>query len=70
MEFEMGKIFYIMGKSSSGKDTVFQELLGREELGLKRIVLYTTRPKRSKETEGMEYHFVNEEDLEHFHKNG
>ena len=66
----MGKIFYIMGKSSSGKDTVFQELLGREELGLKRIVLYTTRPKRSKETEGMEYHFVNEEDLEQFQKNG
>ena len=70
MEIEMGNIFYIMGKSSSGKDTVFQELLAREELGLKKIVLYTTRPKRSKETEGVEYHFVNEETLEQLQESG
>lgn len=70
MESEMGNIFYIMGKSSSGKDTIFQELQNRAELGLRKIVLYTTRPKRSKETEGVEYHFVNEEVLEQLQKSG
>lgn len=25
----MGKIFYLMGKSSSGKDTIYKELLQR-----------------------------------------
>lgn len=60
----MGKIFYIMGKSSSGKDTIFQEIQKKEELGLKNIVLYTTRPIRSNETDGVEYHFVDEGTLE------
>ncbi|MCD8336641.1 MAG: guanylate kinase [Lachnospiraceae bacterium] len=54
----MGKIFYIMGKSASGKDTIYAELLSRTELKLRPIVLYTTRPIRAKETDGVEYHFV------------
>ncbi|MCC8102493.1 MAG: guanylate kinase [Clostridiales bacterium] len=54
----MGKIFYIMGKSASGKDTIYAELLSRTELDLRPIILYTTRPIRAKETEGVEYHFV------------
>ena len=29
----MGHIFYIMGKSSTGKDTIYENLLGRQELG-------------------------------------
>ena len=37
----MGKIFYLMGKSSSGKDTIYKELLQRFPK-MKRIVLYTT----------------------------
>ena len=56
----MGHIFYIMGKSASGKDTIYEELLKREELCLKKLILYTTRPIRSKETNGVEYHFVDE----------
>ena len=60
----MGKIFYVMGKSSSGKDTIFEELLGRKNLGLNTIVLYTTRPIRSGETDGVQYHFVDEKKLE------
>ena len=40
----MGKIFYIMGKSSSGKDSIYRQLEGNQELGLKRLVIYTTRP--------------------------
>ena len=35
----MGKIFYMMGKSSSGKDTIFKEILKKKELNLHQIVL-------------------------------
>jgi len=56
----MGKIFYIMGKSSSGKDTIYRQILDREELALKTIVLYTTRPIRAGEEEGREYFFVDD----------
>lgn len=55
----MGKIFYLMGKSSSGKDTIFKELLKGSE-NLCTIVPYTTRPIRSGEREGVEYHFTDE----------
>lgn len=54
----MGQIFCMMGKSASGKDTIFQMLMMRKELHLKKIVPYTTRPIRSGEKEGVEYHFV------------
>ena len=30
----MGKIFLLMGKSSSGKDTIYRELIKTKELGL------------------------------------
>ena len=66
----MGKIFYIMGKSSTGKDTIFEELLGRKELDLHNIVLYTTRPIRAKETDGVQYYFVDEKRLEHLMSEG
>lgn len=55
----MNRIFYIMGKSSSGKDSIYIRLL--KELDLLPIVLYTTRPMRENETEGKEYHFVDKE---------
>ena len=42
----MGKIYYLMGKSSSGKDTMFKRLIEDKELALKTIVGYTTRPMR------------------------
>lgn len=66
----MGKIFYVMGKSSSGKDSVFEKLLEDQELGLNKIVLYTTRPIRSGETEGVQYHFTDEERLKNLMEEG
>lgn len=55
----MSKIFYIMGKSASGKDTIFKKV--KEQMPeLKTIVIYTTRPIREGETEGVEYHFVDD----------
>lgn len=52
----MGKIFYIMGKSSSGKDTIYKRLLEDKGLDLCNIVLYTTRPMRQGEQPGREYY--------------
>ena len=60
----MHHIFYLMGKSASGKDTVYQRLLEDEELCLSRIVLYTTRPVREGEQNGREYYFTDEKKLE------
>ncbi|MCR5107725.1 MAG: guanylate kinase [Lachnospiraceae bacterium] len=56
----MGKIFYIFGKSSSGKDTIYNRLLSDKELLLKSVILYTTRPKRDGEKDGETYHFTDE----------
>lgn len=58
----MGKIFYILGKSASGKDSIYQELM-RGDLDLKPVVLYTTRPMRDDEKEGISYHFIGDEDF-------
>lgn len=57
----MGKIFCIMGKSSSGKDTIYKRLLGEGSLPLNRIVTYTTRPIRVGEKDGEEYRFIDDE---------
>mgnify|MGYP002510050013 CR=1 FL=1 len=65
----MGKIFYVMGKSSSGKDSIFKEIKKRMP-ELKDIVLYTTRPIREGERDGVEYHFVNEEKLKELESKG
>lgn len=59
----MGKIFCIMGKSATGKDTIYKRLLQKSELRLTRMVSYTTRPIREGEKEGIEYHFTNVENL-------
>ena len=65
----MGKIYYIMGKSASGKDTIFKRLL-EQSPKMKKIVLYTTRPIREGETDGVEYYFTNEAGLEKFRSEG
>lgn len=59
----MGKLVYLMGKSSSGKDTIYKELLNDPSLKLKKVVLYTTRPIRANEEDGVQYHFVDEEEF-------
>ena len=56
----MGKIICLMGKSSSGKDTIFRELLKEGTLGLRTIVPYTTRPIRTGEKDGVDYHYTDE----------
>lgn len=60
----MGKIYCIMGKSASGKDTIYKELLKQDKVKLQTFVTYTTRPIREGERDGVEYFFSNEEELE------
>ena len=58
----MGKIYYVMGKSSSGKDTIYKMLL-KEHPQFRTVVPYTTRPIREGERDGVEYFFVDTERL-------
>lgn len=63
----MSKIYYLMGKSSSGKDTLYKEL--RKELPeLRTLTLYTTRPVRDGERDGVEYFFVTKEVLDKYRR--
>ena len=55
-----GRLVIISGPSGAGKSTVVRELLRRCELPLKLSVSATTRPPRPGETDGVQYHFMNE----------
>ena len=66
----MGKIFYIMGKSASGKDKIYSRLAGNKELNLKKLILYTTRPVRDGEENGKQYYFTDEKKLQEFKTEG
>ncbi|MDY3999317.1 MAG: guanylate kinase [Blautia sp.] len=59
----MGKIFYIMGKSAAGKDKIYSRIVSNEELSLKKMILYTTRPIRAEEKNGREYFFTDDSEL-------
>ncbi|MGN0329203.1 MAG: guanylate kinase [Lachnospira sp.] len=67
----MPEIAFIMGKSASGKDKIYKSLIDDESLGLSTITLYTTRPMRVGETQGLEYNFVDNDtalEMEDNHK--
>lgn len=60
----MSKLFYIMGKSATGKDHIYENLLSDQALNLKPFVIYTTRPMRKNEADGREYFFRDEDFLD------
>ena len=64
----MSHIYVVVVKSSTGKDTLFQMLASDFDLSLKTLVGYTTRPIRDGEKEGLQYHFVSKDQLEHLKK--
>ncbi len=65
----MSKIFYLMGKSASGKDTIYKKV--KEQMPeLKTIVIYTTRPIREGELNGREYYFVDVDKLKELQEKG
>lgn len=66
----MGSLFYIIGKSSTGKDTIYKELCAKQDLSLKPLVMYTTRPIRDMEEDGREYYFVDDATLHQLEQAG
>lgn len=65
----MSKIFYFMGKSAAGKDTIFQKIQ-KLLTDLRTVVIYTTRPIREGEEDGVAYHFVTEERMRELEREG
>lgn len=59
----MGHIFVIIGKSATGKDTLYAKIMKEPGLGLKTLVSYTTRPMREGEQDGREYFFKTVEEF-------
>lgn len=66
----MGRIYCVMGKSSSGKDTLFGLLQKEKELSFQTIIPYTTRPMRAGEQNGREYFFCDETKVQELTKQG
>ena len=66
----MGNIYCLMGKSASGKDTIYNRLLAMERLHLRCVVPYTTRPMRSGEIDGQTYVFCTEQQVADFEAAG
>jgi guanylate kinase len=58
-----------MGKSATGKDTIYKKLLVKAP-ELKTITTYTTRPMRSGERDGVEYFFTDEAGLNKLKEEG
>lgn len=66
----MGKIFCVMGKSASGKDSVYRKLLECENISLCRVIPYTTRPIRDGEVDGDNYFFCDEKRVQELQESG
>lgn len=68
-----GKIFCLMGKSASGKDTLYEkvfEALDKDGMNIKPLLTYTTRPQRLHEKSGDGYFFISPEALTSFDAEG
>ncbi len=57
----MGRLFVLIGKSSSGKDSVYKLLMQKCRGAYREVIPYTTRPIRDGERDGKEYFFVTED---------
>lgn len=58
----------LVGESCSGKTSLQDYMCSK--YGFKRIVTYTTRPKRDNETNGVDYNFISEEAFEKMKNSG
>lgn len=66
----MGKIFCIVGKSGSGKDTFYKAVLQRYAGRLIPIIPCTTRPMREGEVNGENYFFMSDAQLHELESRG
>ena len=58
------KLIYIIGKSSVGKDTIYNIL--KQKMDINTYVMYSTRPMREGEVDGITYNFISEEDMQKY----
>lgn len=58
----------LMGEMATGKDYLLDYIV--KTYGFRRIVTYTTRPKRVGEVDGISYHFLTEREFLEKEKNG
>lgn len=65
----MNKIYIIMGKSGTGKSTIYM-LLKNKLNGMHELIQGTTRPKRSNELSDGEYVFVTHSEFERLQETG
>ena len=66
MDIKSEKIM-LVGKAACGKDFLSNWLINK---GLKKAVSYTTRPMRDGEVNGIDYHFISEQDFLKMDMNG
>jgi len=65
-----GRMIILSGPSGAGKSTVVRELLANCPLPIELSVSATTRPARSGEVDGREYHFVSKDEFEQMRSAG
>jgi len=65
---EQEMIFVFTGPDGSGRKTV-ADMVG-QTLGLRKVLSYTTRPRRPAEADGQDYHFISREQFEEAERNG
>src|SRR5438128_1131409 len=59
-----GLMFILSSPSGAGKTTIAQRLLAEESARMKLSVSVTTRPMRPGEVEGIDYHFVAQDEFD------
>lgn len=57
----------LTGNIGAGKSTLLKRL---EDAGFERVIEYTTRPMREKEKNGVDYHFITDEEYDHMENAG
>lgn len=65
---EQSKFIALVGASATGKSTV--ERILQTEYGFNRCVSFTTRPMREYEIDGVDYHFITDEDVQKLEEEG
>ena len=65
----MNHIYCLVGKSCSGKDTLFAHILENHP-ELVPVIPHTTRPRRTGEADGQNYWFVTQDQLRQYEAQG
>jgi len=62
-------LYILSGPSGCGKATLLEYVIDHHT-SIKRVVTYTTRESRPDEVDGVDYHFVSQEEFERLYENG